>query len=40
VHLRAILHYRVGHFGREPAFINAAKTAAMNQTVRPNGIRA
>jgi hypothetical protein len=25
---------------RERAFINAAKTAAMNQTVRPNGIRA
>ena len=24
---------------RERAFINAAKTAAMNQTVRPNGIR-
>lgn len=25
---------------RERAFINAAKTEAMNQTVRPNGIRA
>ena len=25
---------------RERAFINAAKTAAMNQAVRPNGIRA
>jgi hypothetical protein len=24
---------------RERAFINAAKTAAMNQTVRPNGVR-
>lgn len=25
---------------RERAFINAAKTEAMNQTVRPNGVRA
>ena len=30
---------KVPEANREQAFINAAKTAPMNQTVRPNGVR-